>query len=363
MATPTSFIFSQIVGSETESKNTNVKKNNKNKMPWVDKYRPRKINDIVYQDEIVSLLKQVIKTGNLPHLAFFGPPGTGKTSTILALSYELFGPRKFRERVIELNASDERGINIVRNEIITFAKSSIGEPDLKYPCPPFKIIILDEADAMTAEAQSALRKVMEDTSKITRFCIICNYVDKIIEPINSRCMRFRFKPICCEQMKKKLLAISVNEKMNIPINVLDNIVDLSDGDMRKGIMTLQNIKYLIKINKNINTVDIYEFMSFVPPHIVCAILDKCIHDTSNDIENIVCLATKFHAQGYHIYNFMEQVSKYILSIKILSDKQKSLIFIRSMDTMIKLNEGADEYIQLLQMLVYIKTTSNLITKI
>ena len=117
---------------------------------------------------------------------------THNTSTILSVAYQLFGPKIFRDRVIELNASDDRGIDIVRNQIITFAKSTICNPDPDYPCPNYKLVILDEADAMTNDAQSALRKIIEETSTITRFCFICNYINKIIEPIISRCMKFRF---------------------------------------------------------------------------------------------------------------------------------------------------------------------------
>jgi hypothetical protein len=134
----------------------------------------------------------------------YGAPGTGKTSSILALCNQLYGPERVNERVIELNASDERGINVVRGKIITFAKVAIGTKDPKYLCPPFKIIILDEADAMTKEAQAALRKVMEENSNITRFCFICNYINQIIEPINSRCVKIRFKPITKTNIINKL---------------------------------------------------------------------------------------------------------------------------------------------------------------
>lgn len=184
-------------------------------VPWVDKYRPQKLADIVYQDDVIKMLNNVLETGNLPHLLFHGYPGTGKTSTILAIARELFGSKKFKERVIELNASDERGINVVRHKIVTLAKSAVSAKDPNYLCPSYKLIILDEADAMTTEAQSALRKTMEDNSDVTRFCFICNYINQIIDPITSRCVKFRFKPICAKVMSVKL---KISQKWNIWIS-------------------------------------------------------------------------------------------------------------------------------------------------
>ena len=165
--------------------------------PWVEKYRPRTLEDVKSQDHVVDVLRRMLNSASLPHLLMYGPPGTGKTSTILALSRELFGPELFSSRVLELNASDERGITVVRERIKTFAQQALmhaptsKEYREKYPCPPFKIIILDEADSLTQDSQSALRRVMENYAAVTRICFCCNYVTRIIDPIASRCSKFR----------------------------------------------------------------------------------------------------------------------------------------------------------------------------
>lgn len=187
------------------------KKRDKNLTTWVDKYRPKKISQIIGHTEVKEVLAKTIEEGNLQHLLFYGPSGTGKTSTVLALVNELYGPEKVKSKVLELNASDENGINVVRDKIIMFAKFVVGTSDDRYPSPSFKIIILDEADAMTSEAQTALKKVMETTCDITRFVFICNYENRIIDPIKSRCASFKFSPIPEELILKKLRSIANNE--------------------------------------------------------------------------------------------------------------------------------------------------------
>ena len=185
----------------------------------------------------------------LPHMLFYGPPGTGKTSTILALAKELYGPDMFRSRVLELNASDERGISIVREKIKDFARMQLSNPlpqyEVRYPCPPYKIIILDEADSMTQDAQSALRRTMETYSKITRFCLICNYVTRIIDPLSSRCSKFRFKTLDQGNAKKRLEDIAENESVKMEVGAVDTLIKCSEGDLRRAITFLQSTARLV----------------------------------------------------------------------------------------------------------------------
>lgn len=182
-------------------------------------------------------------------MLFYGPPGTGKTSTILALAKELYGPEMFKSRVLELNASDERGISIVREKVKDFARMQLSNPPLhykdRYPCPPYKIIILDEADSMTQDAQSALRRTMETYSKITRFCLICNYVTRIIDPLASRCSKFRFKMLDQSNAKKRLEDIAENENTKLEAGAVDTLIKCSEGDLRKAITFLQSAARLV----------------------------------------------------------------------------------------------------------------------
>ena len=186
-------------------------------------------------------------------MLFYGPPGTGKTSTILALAKELYGPEMFRTRVLELNASDERGISIVREKVKDFARMQLSNPPPhykdRYPCPPYKVIILDEADSMTQDAQSALRRTMETYSKITRFCLICNYVTRIIDPLASRCSKFRFKMLDQGNAKKRLEDIAENENVKLENGAVDKLIKCSEGDLRKAITFLQSAARLVGATK------------------------------------------------------------------------------------------------------------------
>jgi replication factor C subunit 2/4 len=189
-------------------------------------------------------------------MLFYGPPGTGKTSTILALAKSLFGPALYRSRILELNASDERGIGIVRDKVKNFARAQLSQPTgldaayrAQYPCPPFKIIILDEADSMTQDAQSALRRTMEQYSRITRFCLVCNYVTRIIEPLASRCSKFRFKMLDTSAAGSRVAGIAEAEGLTLADGVLDTLIRCGEGDLRRVITYLQSAARLVGATK------------------------------------------------------------------------------------------------------------------
>ncbi len=329
----------------------------KSKVPWVDKYRPKKLDDIVQQDEIKNILKKSLECGNIPHLLLHGPPGTGKTSTILACCYELFGPKIFSDRVIELNASDERGINVVRTKITDFARKSLCNPDPNYPSPDFKIIILDEADAMTTEAQSALRKVIEEFSNTTRFCFICNYINQIIDPIISRCMKFRFKPITEENIINKLREICQKENFVINNSILKKLNYISKGDVRKSIMLLQNLKYIYDFNDSkISLDDVYNMTGYVPKNIIKKIFNNCIKPEIT-LDTIMKYINYLRLKGFPVNSILFTLNELIIENKTLDDKIKAKMFYNLSITEKKLNDGSDEFIQLLNVFTYI---SNLI---
>ncbi|HEX69475.1 MAG TPA: replication factor C small subunit, partial [Candidatus Bathyarchaeota archaeon] len=197
-------------------------------MMWTEKYRPRTLDEIVDQEEIVSRLKGFVKARNVPHCLFAGPPGTGKTTAALCMAHDLYG-ENFANYIMELNASDERGINVIRETVKTFARTiAIGEV-------PFKIFILDEADNMTADAQQALRRTMERYTETCRFILIANYSGRIIEPIQSRCAPFRFTYLPPEKIAERLRFIAEKENVELQDTGLKAILDISGGDMRKAI--------------------------------------------------------------------------------------------------------------------------------
>ncbi|MBA2858766.1 replication factor C small subunit [Methanococcus maripaludis] len=200
--------------------------------PWVEKYRPEKLSEVVGHHEIIKRLTNYVEKKSMPHLLFSGSPGVGKTTAALALAKDLYG-ETWRENFLELNSSDERGIDVIRTKVKDFARTKpIGDA-------PFKVIFLDESDALTSDAQNALRRTMEKYSDICRFILSCNYPSKIIPPIQSRCAIFRFSPLKTEDLVENLKDISEKENLNLEKGGIDAIIYVSEGDMRKAINVLQ----------------------------------------------------------------------------------------------------------------------------
>ena len=230
---------------------SNDKKHDPASLPWVEKYRPSQLDQLISHHSIISTIQSLISKNRLPHLLLYGPAGTGKTSTILAIARRLFG-QHYSSHILELNASDDRGIEVVRDQIKDFASSrhlsfatpsppSSSSSSSSSPSPAsFKLIILDEADNMTKTAQFALRRVIERYTRGTRFCLIANYVNKIIPALQSRCTKFRFGPLGVEQMEGRMRDIAAKEGVDMTEDGLRAIVRLSEGDMRKCLNVLQS---------------------------------------------------------------------------------------------------------------------------
>jgi replication factor C subunit 2/4 len=313
-------------------------------MQWVEKYRPQTLNDITTQHNIIKSLHNGIESKNIPHLIFYGGSGCGKTSTIIALAKELFGLQHYKERIIELNASDERGINIVREKIKTYAKQSINTYE---NIPPWKIIILDEADTMTPDSQFALRRIIEEYSKITRFCFICNYHNKIIDPIISRCSLFCFKPIQDNDIYNKLKDISKKENFNCSDNLINKIIKYSRGDLRKAINFLQ--KCYNAYDENINDFILEEVSGILPNNMFEELINYIF---TKDLTNIDKYIKYIYLEGYSLVNQILLFHDYIINSNI-TNKQKSNIILKIVEIDQNLINGCDEYIQFIRLAYYI----------
>ncbi|KAL9101105.1 MAG: hypothetical protein Q9163_003599 [Psora crenata] len=213
-------------------------------LPWVEKYRPNTLDDVSGHQDILATIDKFVESNRLPHLLLYGPPGTGKTSTVLALARRIYGIKNMRQMVLELNASDDRGIDVVREQIKTFASTKqIFTSAPKAAHTPslgsFKLIVLDEADAMTAVAQMALRRIMEKYTANTRFCIIANYTHKLSPALLSRCTRFRFSPLKEPDIRQLVDLVIEREGVKIQTDAINSLVRLSKGDMRRALNVLQ----------------------------------------------------------------------------------------------------------------------------
>lgn len=298
---------------------------NKKKLPWVEKYRPAKIDQIISHQEIIKSLNKFIAMKTLPHLLFFGPSGSGKTSTIKCCATEIYG--KYADcMILQLNASNERGIETVRTKIKNFVtnKNSTFLP-LNFR-NIFKLVILDEIDSMTVEAQGMLRQTIEKNSNTTRFCLICNDIDKINIALQSRCAFYRFAPLNAKDMRKRLISICNIEKIDYEKDAIDAIIKISRGDMRSAINTLQQSK--LTINSKITADDIYMMTGYCMPQINHDIFNYLIKLSKSKIQLNKCINKITDIvinNNITIFNMLEELKSIVMKSDFTTSQKIFLI--------------------------------------
>jgi len=305
---------------------------------WIEKYRPSTFAEIRGQKNIVERIEAMTTQKSMPHLMFAGPSGVGKSTIALVIARTLFG-EKWRENFLELNASDDRGIDIVRNTIKNFARlKSISNV-------PFKIIFLDECDSLTKDAQQALRRTMENFTKSTRFILSCNFSSKLIEPIKSRCAVFRFTALEENDVKEIVEHIAKNEKLKISDGTIKALFDISDGDCRKVENALQSCA---SISNKITPELIYDMVAAVNPIEIKNILEIAIKgDFVRARDLLFDVRLK---RGLNGLDIIKQIQKEIWNLK-LDDKKKIRLIDKCGEIEFRLVEGSDEHIQLETLLV------------
>ena len=313
---------------------------------WTEKYRPIALEDVKGQEDITSRLKAFVKSKSMPHLLFAGPAGIGKTSAAMALTRDLFG-EDYQDHLLELNASDERGIDVIRNKVKNFARSKAIDEKIA-----FKLIYLDESDALTKDAQHALRRTMEDYAQTTRFILSCNYSSKIILPIQSRCAVFRFKPLSSEIVESIFAKIAKEENLKIGKKATSFIYQASEGDMRKAENILQACA---AISKNIDEKIVNQVVSFAEPEEMSQIIKLALKGDFASAKNKLTDVMVKH--GLSGMDAIIQMQKQIW-ISDLDDKLKIKLIRACGEYEFRLVEGSNEFVQLSALLAEFSLIGN-----
>ena len=300
---------------------------------WTEKYRPKDFSEIKGQKEIVKRIKAFVELQNIPHLLFAGPAGVGKTTLALVVAKKIF-KEQWHQNFLELNASDERGIDIIRNKVKDFARTkAIGDA-------PFKIIYLDECDALTREAQQALRRTMENYTQTCRFILSANYSSKIIDPIQSRCAMFRFKPLEKKEIIAIIEKIEKDEKIKVDEKAKEALYAISEGDVRKVENILQSSA---AITTNITDEIIYSMASVARPKEVDEVLKLTLQNKFIDARNkLMDIMLNYGLSGLDI---IKQIQQEILNLDI-NNESKMLLMEKCGEIEFRMTEGSDEFIQL-----------------
>lgn len=304
-------------------------------LPWVEKYRPKKLDDIVGNEETVERLKLIAEDGNMPHMIISGLPGIGKTTSVHCLANELLGPELVLLATLELNASDDRGIDVVRNKIKQFAQTKILLPPGRH-----KIIILDEADSMTPGAQQALRRTMELYSNTTRFAFACNQSLKIIEPLQSRCAILRYNKLADDQVLSRLLEIAKMEDAKYNSEGLKALIFTAEGDMRQAINNLQSTVAGFGF---VDDVNVFKIVDQPHPLVIKKILNACV---SKSIDEAIDLLDTLWKKGYSAIDIVTLSFKVAKTLPGI-DELKRLDLIKEIGfTHMRVLEGVLSYLQL-----------------
>lgn len=301
---------------------------------WVERYRPSTVSEIKGQQAVVARLTAYSSKKTFPHLLFAGPPGTGKTTAALALTRDVFGT-DFRRNILEMNASDERKLESIRTKVKQFARTAPS------PGTTFKVIFLDEADALTPDAQGALRRIMEQNSETCRFILSCNYSSKIIEPIQSRCAVFRFRPLDKEQILERISVVANNEGIKIEDQAADAIAKVSLGDLRKAITSLQ---VAASLDSNVTRDLVYETTATAPPEQLHRFFLSCKEDGFQPARRrLRDILNNFGLAGT---DFVNQLHRELSTVSFLDEVQKLAITEIMAETDFRMVEGGGESLQL-----------------